>query len=216
MVQNSIFMRKLISILFFSVLIIFLLYIFFERVLNRIEFKKRLKFVKSQLLCSILKEDFIKIWDLLVLDEFEQIELDTKIELNELKKHMFFEWSKQDLEELEQRINADTREKEKQFHRLILLKYRDAIKSLNNKVVYLKNELDSIRIIFEANKSPWQEYFLNDWKDEIFFNNLLIENKHLRGSVDFLKKEAKNQKIINKIVVTALILLCSTIILILI
>ena len=78
MVQDSVLIRKLISILFFSVLIIFLLYISLEKILSKVEFKKRLRFVKDQLLWDLLKEDFVKIWDLLVLDEFDQIESETK------------------------------------------------------------------------------------------------------------------------------------------
>gem|GEM_PF-3259323 len=50
MVQDSVLIRKLISILFFSVLIIFLLYISLEKILSKVEFKKRLRFVKDQLL----------------------------------------------------------------------------------------------------------------------------------------------------------------------
>lgn len=149
MVQASVLIRKLISILFFSVLIIFLLYISLEKILSKVEFKKRLRFVKDQLLWDLLKEDFVKIWDLLVLDEFDQIESETKIELNNLKKIMLSELSKQDLKQLEWRINWEFMEREKKLNRLILIRYRDAIKSLNNRMVYLKNEMDSFKIMLE-------------------------------------------------------------------
>ena len=146
MVQDSVLIRKLISILFFSVLIIFLLYISLEKILSKVEFKKRLRFVKDQLLWDLLKEDFVKIWDLLVLDEFDQIESETKIELNNLKKIMLSELSKQDLKQLEWRINWEFMEREKKLNRLILIRYRDAIKSLNNRMVYLKMKWILLRL----------------------------------------------------------------------
>jgi len=40
-------------------------------------------------------------------------------------------------------------EREKKLNRLILIRYRDAIKSLNNRMVYLKNEMDSFKIMLE-------------------------------------------------------------------
>jgi len=211
MVQDSVLIRKLISILFFSVLIIFLLYISLEKILSKVEFKKRLRFVKDQLLWDLLKEDFVKIWDLLVLDEFDQIESETKIELNNLKKIMLSELSKQDLKQLEWRINWEFMEREKKLNRLILIRYRDAIKSLNNRMVYLKNEMDSFKIMLE-NKDERKEESSVQPKNEAPSNdlqNLLVDRWYLLKDMELLKNEIKFQKYRNNIFIISLILLFS-------
>jgi len=211
MVQDSVLIRKLISILFFSVLIIFLLYISLEKILSKVEFKKRLRFVKDQLLWDLLKEDFVKIWDLLVLDEFDQIESETKIELNNLKKIMLSELSKQDLKQLEWRINWEFMEREKKLNRLILIRYRDAIKSLNNRMVYLKNEMDSFKIMLE-NKDERKEESPVQLKNEAPSNdlqNLLVDRWYLLKDMELLKNEIKFQKYRNNIFIISLILLFS-------
>ncbi len=211
MVQDSVLIRKLISILFFSVLIIFLLYISLEKILSKVEFKKRLRFVKDQLLWDLLKEDFVKIWDLLVLDEFDQIESETKIELNNLKKIMLSELSKQDLKQLEWRINWEFMEREKKLNRLILIRYRDAIKSLNNRMVYLKNEMDSFKIMLE-NKDERKEESPVQPKNEAPSNdlqNLLVDRWYLLKDMELLKNEIKFQKYRNNIFIISLILLFS-------
>lgn len=211
MVQASVLIRKLISILFFSVLIIFLLYISLEKILSKVEFKKRLRFVKDQLLWDLLKEDFVKIWDLLVLDEFDQIESETKIELNNLKKIMLSELSKQDLKQLEWRINWEFMEREKKLNRLILIRYRDAIKSLNNRMVYLKNEMDSFKIMLE-NKDERKKESPVQSKNEAPSNdlqNLLVDRWYLLKDMELLKNEIKFQKYRNNIFIISLILLFS-------
>ena len=211
MVQDSVLIRKLISILFFSVLIIFLLYISLEKILSKVEFKKRLRFVKDQLLWDLLKEDFVKIWDLLVLDEFDQIESETKIELNNLKKIMLSELSKQDLKQLEWRINWEFMEREKKLNRLILIRYRDAIKSLNNRMVYLKNEMDSFKIMLE-NKDERKKESPVQSKNEAPSNdlqNLLVDRWYLLKDMELLKNEIKFQKYRNNIFIISLILLFS-------
>lgn len=215
MVQDSVLIRKLISILFFSVLIIFLLYISLEKILSKVEFKKRLRFVKDQLLWDLLKEDFVKIWDLLVLDEFDQIESETKIELNNLKKIMLSELSKQDLKQLEWRINWEFMEREKKLNRLILIRYRDAIKSLNNRMVYLKNEMDSFKIMLEnkdERKEERKEESSVQPKNEAPSNdlqNLLVDRWYLLKDMELLKNEIKFQKYRNNIFIISLILLFS-------
>ena len=206
MVQASVLIRKLISILFFSVLIIFLLYISLEKILSKVEFKKRLRFVKDQLLWDLLKEDFVKIWDLLVLDEFDQIESETKIELNNLKKIMLSELSKQDLKQLEWRINWEFMEREKKLNRLILIRYRDAIKSLNNRMVYLKNEMDSFKIMLE-NKDERKKESPVQSKNEAPSNdlqNLLVDRWYLLKDMELLKNEIKFQKYRNNIFIISL------------
>jgi hypothetical protein len=68
-------------------------------------------------------------------------------------------------------------EREKKLNRLILIRYRDAIKSLNNRMVYLKNEMDSFKIMLE-NKDERKEESPVQPKNEAPSNdlqNLLVD-----------------------------------------
>jgi len=68
-------------------------------------------------------------------------------------------------------------EREKKLNRLILIRYRDAIKSLNNRMVYLKNEMDSFKIMLE-NKDERKEESPVQLKNEAPSNdlqNLLVD-----------------------------------------
>jgi|GEM_PF-3277677 hypothetical protein len=68
-------------------------------------------------------------------------------------------------------------EREKKLNRLILIRYRDAIKSLNNRMVYLKNEMDSFKIMLE-NKDERKEESSVQPKNEAPSNdlqNLLVD-----------------------------------------
>ncbi len=177
MLQDSILIWKLLSLLFFSVLVVFLFYIFLEKLLNRLEFKRRLRFVKDQLLFDIFKDYNSKMSDFLILDEFSQLEIDTRVELNELKKKIFCDLSKYDLKDLEQKVNESFKEKEKKINKIILNKYKDAIKSLNQKVIFLKNELDAFKNIFyEKNIKIESNTFQDNINGKIIANEDLIKN----------------------------------------
>jgi len=199
MLQDSILIWKLLSLLFFSVLVVFLFSIFLEKLLNKLEFKRRLRFVKDQLLFDIFKDYNSKVSNFLILDEISQLEIDTRVELNDLKKKIFCDLSKYDLKDLEQKVNESFKEKEKKLNKIVLSRYKDAIKSLNQKVVFLKNELDAFKNIFyekniktESNVSQVNVLDTLQGNEDLITN---VINKYLNENSElFLYKNIESNK----------------------
>lgn len=182
MLQDSILIWKLLSLLFFSILLIFLLNIILENFLNKIELKRRLRLVKDQLIFDIFKDNTSKISDFIVMDEFSKIEVETRIDLKNLKKNIFCDISKYDLKDLENKVNANLKEKESRINKIVLSKYKDAIKSLNDKMLYLKTDLDVFKSFFYDSKNDIDKK-LYDYSSN---NNLQLESsiKDLEKNLD--------------------------------
>lgn len=184
MLQDSILIWKLLSLFFFSILLIFLLYIILEKLLNKIELKRRLRLVKDQLIFDIFKDNTSKTWEFFVMDDFSEIEVETRNKLNDLKKNIFCEISKYDLNDLENKIKFNLKDKESKINKIVLNKYKDAIKSLNHKMLYLKNDLDAIKSLFYDSK--------NDIDDKLytFYNS---KDQHLESSIKNLEKNLESK-----------------------
>ena len=151
MVEEWVSIWKLLSLLFFIVLFFFLVYASIERLLTKLEFKRNLRLVKDQLFFDIFKNDNIDASEFLDIDELSSIEVDSRQKLKDLKKEIFCDISKYNLKDLQKRISLSSVEKEKKINKLVLTKYKDAIKSLNNKILYLKSDLDAVKAVFSNN-----------------------------------------------------------------
>lgn len=236
MLQDSILIWKLLSILFFSILGIFLLYSLLEQFFVKLEFKKNLKLVKEQLLFDIFKDYNSSIASDLILDEFSKTELDIRLELSQLKKIIYCDLSKYDLGDLEHKVHESMKEKEKKLNKLILNRYRDAIRLLNKKMILLRTELDAFKKIFydkvdnylkseKINLSNELKHNLEEfihirvWDivdqklkektkkiDEHFFS-LVSDRDTLYNYISLLKKQNDIQKHRNRIFVLAIITL---------
>ena len=138
-----------------------------------------MRLVKDQLIFDIFKDNTSKTWEFFVMDDFSEIEVETRNKLNDLKKNIFCEISKYDLNDLENKIKFNLKDKESKINKIVLNKYKDAIKSLNHKMLYLKNDLDAIKSLFYDSK--------NDIDDKLytFYNS---KDQHLEPSIKNLEK----------------------------
>jgi hypothetical protein len=209
MLQDSILVWKLLSLLFFFVLLLFFLYIILEKSLNKIEFKKRLKLVKDQLVFDIFKDNISNTSDFILMDSFSEIEIETRDHLKNLKKDVFCEISRYDLKDLESKINNSSKERENKFNQIILGKYKDAIKSLNDKIIYLKTDLDVFKSFFYDSKididnklydyrssnDMWLESSIRTLEKNLenkFFGSLQEKDKYIKQQIEHMVQT--NQK----------------------
>lgn len=145
--------------------------------------------VKDQLIFDIFKDNTSKILEFIVMDEFSEIEVETRDKLKDLKKNIFCDISKYDLKDLERKVNLNLKEKEGKINKIVLNKYKDAIKSLNDKMLYLKTDLDVFKSFFydfknDIDKKLYDYHNTNDVQLESSIRNLEknLENK-LFGSL---------------------------------
>lgn len=195
MLQDSLILWKILSIIFFWVLWLFLLYGFLERFLKKLEFKKRLRLVRDELLFDIFKENNVtELSDFLALDEFSDLENESKLNLVDLKKTILSNFSKDDLEDLQQEIKKEVIDKNSKLNKLILQKYRDAIKSLNHKMTYLKNDLDVIKDIFKEQSFSKNQTNLEPISNQVQLKYLMSDlEKSLFTKVDDKYREMQNK-----------------------
>jgi phage terminase small subunit len=200
MLQDSILIWKLLSLLFFAILIFFILYIILEKFLNKAEFKRRLRLVKDQLLFDIFRDYKTKVSEFLDLDEVSKVEIETRKSLSELKKYIFCHLSKYDLKDLEQKVNESFNKKEKLLNKIILNKYKDAIKSLNSKLIYLKNDLDTLKSTYiskgdlgnkfeKQNDIQYQESQSKKELEDGFYSSIKDKEEAIKEEIDNLVKD---------------------------
>lgn len=193
MVEEFVNIWKLLSLLFFVGLSLFLLYIFLERILTKREFKRNLDLVKDQLIFDVFKNDYLEVSDFISIDDISSIELKTRHSLKELKKNIFCDISKYSLRTLEEKVNISSIENEKKFNKLVLGRYKDAIKSLNSKIIYLKTEIDAFKLVLTDSKNTVDSIYglLVDKELMVQQKNKIISEQ--KNKISELKKTCFNQ-----------------------
>ncbi len=195
MVEEWIDIRKILSIIFFVFLFFFILYISLERILSKLEFKRKLRLAKDQLFSDIFKKDDFQFSEIFTMDELSDIEVRIRNDLKELKKRIYCDTSKYDLKDLERNVEENFNEKEKKLNRLVLVKYRDAIKSLNDKLIYLKTDLDAFKWAFGQQDLLVKKQFYNESKNNFVRLDSSIKDveKSLESKIDsILENKDKN------------------------
>lgn len=145
--------------------VIFAIIKFFVYLLSNIEFKRRLNMIKYQLFNDIKDTDYLWIEKFLSIDDLYKIQFDTQKRLITLKKDIFSYLSKFDVNKLDMLLLKNYNYSNKGIDQTVLLKYRDAIKSLNKKIVYTKNELDVIKKSFVDIHYDYDKKINNQQKD---------------------------------------------------
>jgi hypothetical protein len=120
MVEEWVSIWKLLSLLFFVILFFFLFYTVIEKSLTRVEFKRNLRLAKDQLFSDIFKNEDVNISGFLDMDDISALEVAIRQKLKELKKTIFCDISKYNLNELEKRVNVNSIEKEKKINKIVL------------------------------------------------------------------------------------------------
>lgn len=196
MVEEWIGIWKLLSIVFFAILFLFIVYVSLERILSKWEFKRKLRLAKDQLFSDIFKNDDSQLAEFLTMDDLSQIEVKIRNDLKELKKKIYYEWSKYDLKDLENSVSTNFNEKEKKLNRMILGKYKDAIKSLNDKIIYLKTDLDAFKWALNEQDVKVKTKFYNESKTNFVRLDSSIRDieKSLESKIDYIL-ETKDKNI---------------------
>ncbi len=190
MVEEFVSIWKLLSLLFFVVLFLFLFHIVLEKILSKREFKRNLRLAKDQLFSDIFKNDDWDVSEFLSMDETSGIELEVRQSLKELKKKIFCDLSKYDLKSLESKINTNFKEKESRINKIVLNKYKDAIKSLNDKIIYLKNDLDWFKsVLSDSSQKVDKNMYVESQNNYVRLNSSMkwVE-KSLENKIDFIFK----------------------------
>ena len=178
MVVELVNIWKILSLIFFAGLFFFLLYFVLEKILTKRTFKKELSLAQNQLFLDIFKNDNSKIWDLLSIDELSTIDVQIKESLKELKKDIYCELSKCEIKWLEEKIDINLMVREEKLHKVVFNKYKEAIKSLNTKIVYLKNDLDAFKSVSSK---------LNHKVNKQFYNESQNNYTRLTSSIDDMR-----------------------------
>ncbi|HKL44072.1 MAG TPA: hypothetical protein VJ892_02210 [Candidatus Absconditabacterales bacterium] len=166
-----------------------------ERILSKLEFKRKLRLAKDQLFSDIFKKDDFQFSEIFTMDELSDIEVRIRNDLKELKKRIYCDTSKYDLKDLERNVEENFNEKEKKLNRLVLVKYRDAIKSLNDKLIYLKTDLDAFKGAFGQQDLLVKKQFYNESKNNFVRLDSSIKDveKSLESKIDsILENKDKN------------------------
>ncbi len=190
MVEEWINIRKLLSLVFFAILFFFLLYISFERVLSKREFRKKLRLAKDQLFFDIFKNDDPQISEFLTMDELSAVEVEIRQNLKELKKKIYCDTSRYDLKSLEENVSNNFREREKKLNKVVLTKYKDAIKSLNDKIVYLKHDLDGFKSVYWEGSTKVTSNLYNESQHNYVRLDSSIKDieRSLENKIDYILK----------------------------
>lgn len=211
MVEEWVSIWKLLSLLFFVVLFFFLFYTLIERVLTKIEFKRNLRLAKDQLFSDIFKNDDVNISEFLNMDDVSTVEVEVRQKLKDLKKDIFCDISKYNLKDLQKRVNTSSVEREKKINKLVLSKYKDAIKSLNNKILYLKTDLDAFKSVASdlvnrsnnTTKETANYMYTESRNNHVRLNSSMTDiEKSLENKIDYIfkDKDAHMHKYIDYIV----------------
>lgn len=154
-----------------------------------------MRLAKDQLFSDIFKKDDFHFWEIFTMDELSEIEVKIRNDLKELKKNIYSDTSKHDLKNLENNVSYDFNEKEKRLNRIVLGKYKDAIKSLNDKIIYLKTDLDAFKWAIDNNGVVAKKQFYNESKNSFVRLNSSIKDieKSLESKINsILENKDKN------------------------
>jgi len=176
-----------------------------------LEFKRNLRLAKDQLFSDIFKNNDVNISEFLDMDDASTIEVEVRKKLKELKKDIFCDISKYSLNDLQKRVNTNSVEKEKKINKIVLGKYKDAIKSLNNKILYLKNDLDAFKSVssdfvnrsHSVTKETTDHIYNQSKTNYVRLNSSMTDiEKSLENKIDYIfkDKDAHMHKYIDYIV----------------
>lgn len=207
---------KIIFVIILFSIIIFVILQLVINFLNNKEWLKKFTIFKEQLSLDIFKPNTYKIWELFSIDDLSMLIEQTRYNLESLKKEIFAELYNYDVKWVQDIIDTNLLVREERVYKKIFEKYKNAIKSINNKVLYLKTELDAFKSIALTWLDKNNKIILDKFDEILSKQNQLLkldldikknlqEKKSLDQYLAMIEKNNKSQKTKNTIFTISLV-----------